>query len=263
MFYLDQFFKALKKSPIKGACFFISTLLLLLSLGELKTLEKAYLNNVAAKNSTTYFHALISSKENIQNIARKLRVLPGVSKAFTLSEEKIKVDVANLLGSFKEELTDELINLEFTGLKVLFSENIKVRSQQLIRDYLVRLVGSEKVTLGAIKKPDAIELKNAKTAVLFKKWGSTGVVACLFLIWAIFFYSFTAVVSKQAYLVEQFQRKKKVKVKILLAGLLTIFGIGLIPMAILGQPSEANILLFIAIMGLALLTQLRKSIWHS
>jgi len=275
MFYLAQFFKALKIAPVRGGLFLISTFLLLISLGEMDALEKKYFHSENARMTGAYFYALISSKENNLAVARKLRVLPGVEQAITLSEKKIKLEVERLLGAFKKdlatelqdelhnELKNDLINLEFTGIKVVFQENITQRTQQLIRDYLSRLVGTDKVTLGPIKKPNEEFKKNAQLALFLKDWGIIGVVFLCVLFWFSSLQIFSKVIAKQSYLLEQFQRKKFVRIKILGVGPLLALAFGPLVMFIFGQPQEVNLLFFTGIACLGLMTQLRKSTWNT
>ena len=81
---------------------------------------------------------------------RKLRE-PGVDKVRVLSKADVS-SLDELLKTLNIGVSKDLIDLSFSGLRVQFERGLPARSQKLIRDYLSRLVGADKLTMGAINK---------------------------------------------------------------------------------------------------------------
>lgn len=221
MFYLNHFFKSLKNFKISGFLFILLTITLTTALHNRDQVK--HLFSLANKTiSKPYFNALISSNVDLSIVARKLRKLPGVEAV----RIKKAIDVSNELGSLKGELEDDLLeslsSINYSSLTVELGNSLQARSQSLIREYLGRLVGKNSVTISDIKKPEAIKIKSNDPYLLLNNWGDFYIIGLLSVLWIASCFSFAKYLKNYSYLIEKFQRKKNVGMKIFMVGLLSV-----------------------------------------
>lgn len=224
-------------------------------------LEKKWMPYLSSQQfDLPYFHALVSGKENHSRISRNLQDLPGVANVEILAEESIKSEVRDIVGSLGQEITESFLSLEYAGLKVIFSDGLQANSQELIRDYLKRLVGDSKVTLGPVQASQRKNLEKTWIRELIEQnaFEVTMGLACLF--WFILGLDLSGPLSRQAYLVEQFQRRDKVAVKTYLALLTPLLAIPVLGV-LFSAPSVMILIVFMA--GcLPLVAVARRISWH-
>ncbi len=223
MFYLKNMISTCLAKPIMGMGFIVTSFLLITSTFLLPT-SQDYLKKVAKKgNDGPFFHALISSKENFSRIKRKVTSLPGVETVTILSQNDLQAKVKGILGNLDMENDLAGIDLNFVGLKVLFKNKLKLKSQTLIRDYIKRLVGDRNITLGATVATE--EEGKIGPLQIFEKLGSWSLwafIGLLFLLWLSFTWFFCSKLNEFSYLIETYQRKTKVAVKSYLGFILTM-----------------------------------------
>ena len=171
MFYLIQFFKILFKSPIRGFFLFFFSMALVFSIGQKNYLEEQFTKMIPENKAGDSFYALISTNESYQNVARQMSQLPGVFKVEILSESQIKEEVKSVLGALQVDMTDSSLDLDYAGLKIIYTKELKPRAQELVRDYLTHLVGEGNITLGNIKTSDQVSDKRAQFINVIKTWG--------------------------------------------------------------------------------------------
>lgn len=220
MFYLIQFFDSFKSHVFKGSMLTLTTVAVLVCAGLQKKIDHSLLSSYKTLQTRPYFHALLSSKENASRIQRKIVQLPGVKKVILLGEEKVKGKVEKMMEGLTTAMNTDLLNIDYTGLKIVLSEELRPRSISLIRDYMGRLVGKENLTLGSVKGNKADKM--TKELPFFIKWGAwllLGIFSCLWVVSAV---AFQSELKKDAYLVEQFQRRTAVGPKSFSAGLLSL-----------------------------------------
>lgn len=218
-----QFWKSLEKNWLSGFSFMVLSILMVTTFSQKTFIEKQVFNNVPASVSGPYFYALISGKENHQRISRKLGELPGVALVNILQKEEVNVKVSEILESLGLESGSSLFDFNYAGLKIMFKKGISKRSQGLIRDYLTRLVGKSKVTLGATKENDTLLKKHSEVVGSFKKWGTTLSLTIVFLMWCWSAMSFSKNLKQISYIVESFQRRSNVGMKLYLTGTALVF----------------------------------------
>ncbi|OUR96377.1 hypothetical protein A9Q84_08475 [Halobacteriovorax marinus] len=242
MFYLNNFIQNIKRHPLWGGMYLLATLVLLISAMNFTTLESVVFKSSRNLNSGPYFHALISGAENHKRISRKLLELPGVHRVEILGENEIQAQVSSVLSNLNLDMKIEDIDLNYAGLKVVLNRNLQLRSQELIRDYLVRLVGESKLTLGAIKAITKAEKLKNQLFSQFREWGVTVVSLGFIIIWALVGIVFSTLVRKSSYIIEHFQRRKKVGLKVMLTGSLLLFVSSLLITLLVGQLSLIGML---------------------
>lgn len=263
MFYLIQFFKILFKSPLRGFFLFLFSVLLVFSIGQKTFLEDQFLKMIPENKAGSYFYALIASTESYQNVARQMAVLPGVHKVEVLSENQIKDEVKGILGSLQVDLTQTTLDLNYAGLKVIYAKDLKPRAQELVRDYLTHLVGEGNITLGAIKINDQTLDKRNHFIGAIKSWGYSLYLFIIFLFWMISLLSIRVKIAEASYLLESYQRKRKVGVKMATFGLSLIFAISVASTFILGMPQVLNLTVALMIFVIGILLHSKKYQWEN
>lgn len=263
MFYLIQFFKILFKSPLRGFFLFLFSVLLVFSIGQKTFLEDQFLKMIPENKAGSYFYALIASTESYQNVARQMAVLPGVHKVEVLSENQIKDEVKGILGSLQVDLTQTTLDLNYAGLKVIYAKDLKPRAQELVRDYLTHLVGEGNITLGAIKVNDQTLDKRNHFIGAIKSWGYSLYLFIIFLFWMISLLSIRVKIAEASYLLESYQRKRKVGVKMATFGLSLIFVISVASTFVLGMPQVLNLMVALMIFVIGILLHSKRYQWEN
>jgi len=263
MFYLVQFFKIISKSPVRGFFLFFFSIVLVFSIGQKNYLEEQFAKMIPENKAGDYFYALIASGESYQNVARQMAVLPGVYKAEVLSEEQIKEEVKGILGNLQADLTDTSLDLSYAGLKITYAYELKPRAKELIRDYLTHLVGEGNITLGAIKGHDQINDKRTQFISVIKSWGYWLYLFIIFIFWTVSLLLVRAKIVEASYLLEHYQRKQKVGLKVAINGLALIFLISVGVTFSLGMPQFLNLLIALMLFVLGTVVHAKKYQWES
>ncbi|MBT3583532.1 MAG: hypothetical protein HN509_01390 [Halobacteriovoraceae bacterium] len=262
MFYLKQYIKINSRHPLLGAVTFLLALGFVLLLGHRQAVETWVFKKMPSSFERSYFHALVSGKENQNWISRKLKELPGVHYVQILGKKKVEGRAKNILKGLNFTGSSTLFNIDFSGLKVIFKKNLALRSQNLIRNYLSRLVGAEKLTLGATKDPDPGLLQKSYWIRVLREKGSWGVTGLYFLALIGLFYLLSVRISRATYLVGQFQRRENVFPKTLVSGISFTLVLGIALSFLLGPPSYLGLLISaIGLLSISLLA-LTKQQWN-
>ncbi|MBC7539196.1 MAG: hypothetical protein H7281_10270 [Bacteriovorax sp.] len=263
MFYLIQFFKILFKSPLRGFFLLFFSILMVCSLGQKAFLEEQFLKMIPENKAGSYFYGLIASTESYQNVARQMAVLPGVYKVEVLSEAQIKDEVKGILGSLQVSLNQTTLDLNYAGLKVIYTKDLKPRAQDLIRDYLSHLVGEGNITLGAIKLNDQSLDKRNQFIGAIKTWGYSLYLFIILVFWMISLLSVRVKIAEASYLLESYQRKRKVGVKMASFGLSLIFVLSVATTFVLGMPQILNLSVALMIFVVGILLHSKKYQWEN
>ncbi len=263
MFYLVQFFKIVTKSPIRGFFLFLFSIILVFSIGQKKYLEEQFTKMIPENKAGDYFYALIASGESYENVARQMAVLPGVFKVEVLSEEQIKEEVKGILGGLQGDLTDTTLDLNYAGLKIVYARELKDRPKELVRDYLSHLVGEGNITLGSIKSSDQVGDKRTQFIAVIKSWGYSLYLFIIFIFWTISLLAVRMKIAEASYLLEHYQRKQKIGLKIAINGLTLIFLLSVAVTFSLGMPQLINLLIALMIFILGTAIHAKKYQWES
>ena len=233
------------------------------SIGQKAFLEEQFLKLIPENKAGSYFYALIASTESYQNVARQMAVLPGVHKVEVLSETQIKDEVKGILGSLQVSLNQTTLDLNYAGLKVIYAKDLKPRAQDLIRDYLTHLVGEGNITLGAIKLNDQTLDKRNQFISVIKSWGYSLYLFIVCLFWLISLLSVRVKIAEASYLLESYQRKRKVGVKMACIGLSLIFILSVATTFVLGMPQILNLAVALMIFVVGILLHSKKYQWET
>lgn len=263
MFYLVQFFKIVMKSPIRGFFLFFFSIVLVFSIGQKKYLEDQFTKMIPENKAGDYFYALIASGESYENVARQMAVLPGVFKVEVLSEDQIKEEVKGILGNLQGDLTETNLDLNYAGLKIIYTRELKTRPKELVREYLTHLVGEGNITLGAVKNYDQVNDKRTQFIGVIKSWGYSLYLFIIFIFWTISLLAVRIKIAEASYILEHYQRKQKVGLKVAINGLTLIFILSVAVTFTLGMPQMINLLAALLIFILGTAIHAKKYQWES
>ena len=263
MFYLNHFFKVIAKSPLRGFFLIFFSIALVFSLGQRPFLEEQFMKMIPENKAGSYFYALIASSESYQSIATQMGVLPGVHKVEILSEAQIKEEVKNILGTLQVQVKDGLIDLNYVGLKIIYSRDLKPRAQELVRDYLTHLAGEGNITLGAIKTADTTLEKKNQLITAIKEWGYSLYVGLLLIFWMISLISVRTKIAETSYLLEAYQRRRNIALKMAVIGLTLIFIVATSTTFILGMPKFLNLGIALVLFAGGILLHNKKYQWDN
>jgi hypothetical protein len=222
MFYLGLFFKSFKDHLFVSFSFSLFTLAITLFITN-STLVKHKLMGLYPKYlKGPHFHALINDQVDNQVIKNKLLKISDVKKVKIISEQKLEEQTLKILDQLNFGKNDGF-NQRYSGLHVVLSRNISPRRLKLIRDYLKRLAQEDNITLGPTHK-NVIDKNFKKFFDLFSGYGEFIIFFFLLLPWLLSLFYFQKKIQNTSFLIEEFQRKKAVKSKIILSGSIFILG---------------------------------------
>ena len=224
MFYLVEFFKVVKTNTMAFVLLSASSFgIIFLSSNFSLVKEKLSLSSQAQE--TPYFNALISKKMQVDGVLRRMKKLPGVIAADKPSNTQIKTEIEKIKKVFGGDIIRSLASVDYTKIRISLEAGIKKKSYELIKEYLQRLVGATSVTMGEIKYPNQGQVKLKGFLGKFLSWINIYTLSVLGGIWLVSLVLFARPLISHAYIIEKFQRKNLVGLKIGLLGMSTLLAI--------------------------------------
>jgi hypothetical protein len=263
MFYLEQILKFIRKNLFIGTMFILTSILFLTVFVNQKTFDQTILKNAPLVGVNDYFYSLLDKKENPNRIARRIRKLPGVAKVEIIQNKQIKSEALRVLDELKEtKLANEFESSQI-GLKIEVKKGISKRSVELMRDYLLRLVGEDKITVGAVVSQSSKEnlYLSWKDNIMAKARGISLVL--LALVWVVLWTVVKKNLLKWSYILQEFQRRDKVELKLVSTLLAISILLGVIVSYIIGPQDYRNLFTVIGFAFLLTLFSSRKLKWKS
>lgn len=259
MFYIRCFKQLIKKSPIFLTIYFLIAFTGVIGLHFSSNIVDHIELATAKTARPAFFHALIDNKENYSRVSRKLRSLPGVRNVEVFSPEKMEEEAKKILKDLDVASSAGLLELGQAGLKIIFESNVQIKSMELVRDYLLRLVGEENITFGDIINENVSDRKESWSSVLTEnmQWFFIGIV---FILWLLINMIYARVFNNQIYLIQNFQRRKNISLKLYFASGFILIAVPSLLLA-LYKASVINIFLAIAFFVWGYLPHLRKWQW--
>ena len=213
MFYLTSLVNISKNAPFKTfLLMFISFIWLFIAANE-TLFNSKLLSLLPIDQNGDHFHALISSTKNISWVSRKMRILPGVKVVNELNQGELEEKVQGILGEANSSLNISIKDLGYTGIKIIFKESLGVRSQNLIRKYLVKLIGDKFITLGGIVSNQKIMRFEYRAIHFLRLQGHSIFIGSFLLLWILLFSIWKNDYQKEVYLLERFQRSSNLGLK--------------------------------------------------
>lgn len=276
MFYLELTFKKIFKHPFRAISFILLTVTMICFVSYWDYLKQKVVQYSKIEEQGPSFHALVKSAENAHWIARKVKEIPGVMAVNVIEKEKIALEARNTLKDVLEgqvaeskpadknsdEPTEKLLDSSYYGLKVVCDKNTTDRALNLLREYVVRLAGGpSNIILGKVTEINK-NLKTQSPLHLFMKKEMVPIgLLILFIFWLISFFSFEARMREAAYLIEKFQRRRRVAFKTFLVITTLIVSFSMIPFIFFEQFNILNYLLITSFLVLTCFLELRKGKW--
>lgn len=242
MFYLKEFNKLVKSHLVLSLILSISILGLMTSVIQ-KDRIKTELSLSKKTQMIPYFNALVSKNINAEGLKRKMKNLPGVFEVVVSEDKGIQKEISHLEKNFGKKIISELSSVNFQKIKVQLEKGIHIKNQELVREYLTRLVGKSDVTIGAIKQPRNVSLKKDDLLMMFTEKVDIYLLIFFMLMIAISVALLLKPLNNQSYIIEKFQRKEHVNIKILMSGILFISFISLALNFVYSQELEMSALI--------------------
>lgn len=221
MFYLKHFFEVLKNVKLNGFFFVALSVLMVTSFHNRNYLKKVF-SMTKKVVSRPYFNALITDKVNLSSVQRKMTRLPGVEKVIVKKTTDIGKELKTLSSELGSDFVKGLADLNYASVTVEMANGLQARSQSLIREYLTRLVGKSSVEISDIKKPKKLSLNKNDPYLTINNWGDFYILGILTVLWFVSCFSLVRYLKNYAYLIEKFQRKENVAMKIYFVGFTSV-----------------------------------------
>lgn len=257
MFYLVQFFRLIKEWPVRGVSYLLMSFFLVMIAARF-TQVRSFMNGFWNDPiESSYFYALCPESENVARISRKIKTLPGVKLVSLVSQAELNKRLGQVIDEVGlSDQVSELASLSYIGIKVTFDHALSIQSMNLVRDYLTRLVGEDKVVLGRIYEAQSKQQKSN-----LKVWSAHILLTIVLVLWGFICSFFNLKIMQKGHLLEQFQRRKFVAFKLFVFGNAVLCLFGFILSLIF---SEVNYLALLSVITLIMITSvynLKKYTW--
>lgn len=218
MFYIVEFLKVLKENILVGGLFILSTISIITVAHNRNNVEN-FLSLTGKSHNSPYFNALVKSQSDLDSVIRKMKTLPGVKSVSVREAKSFKKEVAALKSRFGSSVLSGISGLNYQNLKIELESGVFKKNQKLIREYLSRLVGRNKVTMGTVRKPRTLKLKKSDPLFSLLKLGDKYLLIILTFFWLFSGFLIAKPLKASSYIIEKFQRKSQTDIKILGTGL--------------------------------------------
>src|SRR5690554_6786051 len=204
MFYLSHFFKILIDQKLKGFAFIVLSLGLSFSLLQRNEVKKifSFSQKIIQK---PYFNALLPSGKEASIIANRLERLPGVEEVKLVKHSLAPSDIKAMGVNLSPDIIQSVLGQNYQTIKIVLEKDLELRSQNLIKEYLGRLVGDRDVTISEIKTPQKIQLNQNDPSFFIDNYGDIYIIAILSVLWFFSCYGIINYIQLNSYLVEKFQ----------------------------------------------------------
>jgi hypothetical protein len=162
------------------------------------------------KKTNPYFFAMMPTSENISYVQRKVGMLPGVERVKLLSPEKVSNEIQKTLKAYDSEVDATELTLDYGGLEVVLAIGLQARSQELIRQYIKRVVESPDLLIGPIERSHSMGQSSHILAKFLSRYASMSLLSFFMVLYLIASLMMIKVLKKQAFLIETFQRRRGV-----------------------------------------------------
>lgn len=169
-----------------------------------------------------YMMALVQGQHNLTQIQRKVNQLPGVASVDINKGAKVKNRLMKELSKEVLESFGSILDQHYQSFKIQFLPNISPKGHSLIKEYLVRLLGKDTISVSDVKRPKGGRIHHTQLAKFIKAGGDFFILFAICALWGFSGVLFIRELKKQAYLIEKFQRKEYVAFKSFVGGMLCI-----------------------------------------
>lgn len=211
MFYIKFVIDFLFNRKLLGLMWLATLASLIVVIIFSQQIDKKVLSFKEQERENAYFYAMIPLSENISYVQRKVEQLPGVERVRVLSSQTVMTQVKKTLTSMGADLAVDDLGLSYGGIEVVLTVGLQDRSQELIRNYIKRIVESNDVLIGTVEQVKS-KKNSLMTTLIFRHFSK--LIGCFFLILYLFesFFLMTPL-KHHAFLTETYQRKSNVFTK--------------------------------------------------
>ena len=214
MFYLSSYFKTLWHGKSVGFFYGVLTLLVLTFSANMFNFKANFID----QNQNPYFNALFNSKINSEKIVKKLKDIPGVVTVLLNDNLTQSRGIKSLLSSSSSIVAKEILDANYVNLKVELSPHIEKRSQELIMEYLRKIVGNSKVTLSEVIESEAAKKSSDPIKKIILNYGHIMMLIFLSIVWIFATWTIGQRLQNRSYLINMFQRRRLVTFKMFTSG---------------------------------------------
>ncbi len=264
MFYLKEFFSSLWEIKLRGIFFLAASFLVALTLSFKPTVQVALTNLSPDAWARPYFTALFDAKVQSADVLADLENRPEVEKVEFVKTMETQSVLGKLLSQMGKDYQTTSSDVASFGLRVILKNKQMIPSAQNLIDGLEKTHGESHMTTSGIKMPKIGGMLDSHPIFNYlSRFGYLGALIPLMLVW---FFSLSLVyndVSKRAWLIERFQRRKFVRAKIIGSGFVFILSLSIIATFAFQGPDFLAILLCLSAFAVPWATTLREVKWTS
>lgn len=264
MFYLTQFFSTIWELRLRGLFFLFSSLTVAFVLSFKPSVQGMVTSLSPDAWARPYFTALFDSKVLSEDVLAELKNRPEVERIESVLVAESQGVLGKLISQMGQDYRINTNDVASFGVRVILKNKKMIASAQNLISGLEKSHGTSHITTSGIKMPKIGGMLDGHPIFNYlARFGYLGVVVPLMLVW---FFSLALVysdLSKKAWLIERFQRRKLVRSKMLGAGFVfTIALSSLCAFAIQG-PDLIAIVLCLTAFAVPWATTLREVKWTS
>lgn len=214
MFYLSNYFKTLWYGRSVGMFYGALTLLVLTFAANIFTFKEKYID----RNKNPYFNALFTAGAKPSMIMAKLKEIPGVENVVLSENLTASTGIRSLLDRSSANIAKDLLAANYVNLKVELSPHIEKRSQDLIMEYLRRMLGKTKVTMtNIINQTGEAKVRDPLKSFVID-YGHYMILIFLSIVWVFATWVIGQKMQNRSYLINMYQRRSLVAFKIFTSG---------------------------------------------
>ena len=219
MFYIKDFYFLFREQGLKGILFLICSILLVFSFASRYYFQHKVKDFTKSEMEKSYILGIAEEKINIQKLKRRLIGLPSVEKIIIKDNISFSQKTHKLISSLGELIPESFINKKYNSIKIYFRDESSSRKRNLVRDYIIRMVGEPNINITNVV--DEKKLEKNKNFILKMIQGKSMIIFLVLLIctWSLLLLINRSGLSQKLYLFNQFRRSKSITNKIIFLGL--------------------------------------------
>jgi len=167
-----------------------------------------------------YFYALVTQTEEtsakkVESLVYKLVGLSGIERIQKREQNAVQKKIEKFTSDLNIALPKMLLNESLNALQVFVEPSLDASRVGLIKEYIIKFLGADDVTISRVYKKSP-KFKKTPFVIGFKKYGEFFFVLLALIFWCIGLVIFRRNLGTRAYLIESFQRRNRVLLKLFL-----------------------------------------------
>ena len=254
MFYLKQFYALIWKAGIKGIAFLLLTIVLIAFNFTPTELRESILGQTETLESQTSFYVLTDANLSQEFLAAKLYKLASVKKVSFLGQEELQKRIEGV--AQKMEVSDLDFAANLVGFRVMLAQKTEAEKVSLIKQYIQRQDPTASFTFSTIVEPEEAPGYLAKYSALIA-------LAGIALSWILLAMLIIKPIQKKSYLLEKFQRKNWVALKIVGSGMFIFLALNVAGVYFIKDHYQTSVLTSSTLFLVFTIFMLRRNKWKA